>query len=47
MKFYAERVVYQNAERLIEQKNKSELLLEGRANAYSIEIERKYKEMFE
>ncbi len=30
MKSYAERIVYQNSEKLIESKAKSEMLLEGR-----------------
>jgi len=46
MKSYAERVVYQNAEKLIEQKSKSEMLLEGRCQAYTVELEKRYKDMF-
>ena len=46
MKAYAERVVYQNSEKLIEQRHKSEMLLEGRCNAYSVEMERKYRDMY-
>ncbi len=47
MKSYAERVVFQNSEKLIEQRHKSEMLLEGRCNAYSVELERKYREMYQ
>ena len=47
MKSYAERVVFQNSEKLIEQRHKSEMLLEGRCNAFSVELERKYREMYE
>jgi hypothetical protein len=46
MKAYAERIVYQNSEKLIEQRHKSEMLLEGRCNAFSVELERKYREMY-
>ncbi len=46
MKSYAERIVYQNSEKLIESKAKSEMLLEGRCQAYSIELEKRYKDMF-
>ena len=46
MKTYAERVVSQNSEKLIEQRHNSEMLLEGRCNAYSVELERKYRDMF-
>jgi hypothetical protein len=45
MKSYAERVIFQNSEKLIEQRAASELLLEGRCNAFSVELERKYREM--
>jgi len=39
-------VVYQNSEKLIEQKNKSEMLLEGRCQAYSVELEKRYKDIW-
>ena len=45
MKAYAERVVYQNAEKLIESKAKSEMLLEGRCQGFSIELEKKFKDL--
>lgn len=41
MKGYTERVAFQNTEKLIEQKYKSETLLEGRANSFTVDIERK------
>jgi hypothetical protein len=46
MKAYTERIVFQNSEKLIEQRHNSELLLEGRCNAFSIELERKYRDMY-
>jgi len=46
VKSYADRVVSQNAEKLIEQRHNSEMLLEGRCNAFSVELERKYRELF-
>jgi len=46
IKAFTERIVFQNAEKIIEAKHNSELLLEGRCNAFSVELERKYKEMF-
>lgn len=46
LRSYAERVVYQNSEKLIEQKNKSEMLLEGRCQAYSVELEKRYKDIW-
>ena len=46
MKAYAERIVFQNSEKLIEQRHNSEMLLEGRCNAFSVELERKYREMY-
>lgn len=46
MKAYTERVVFQNSEKLIEQRHSSEMLLEGRCNAFSVELERKYREMY-
>lgn len=45
-KAYAERVVFQNSEKLIEQRHNSEMLLEGRCNAFSVEMERKYRDMY-
>ena len=47
MKSYTERVVFQNSEKLIEQRHSSEMLLEGRCNAFSVELERKYREMYQ
>lgn len=44
MKKYAERVVLQTSEKLLTEKNKSEMLLEGRANAFTIDLERKLEE---
>ncbi len=46
MKTYAERIVFQNSEQLIKEKHKSEMLLEGRCNAFSVELERKYRDMY-
>eukprot|EP00347_Sterkiella_histriomuscorum_P013165 403365759 len=45
MKAYSERVVYQNAEKLIEQKHNSEMLLEGRCQAFSIDLEKRFKDL--
>ncbi|CDW91573.1 UNKNOWN [Stylonychia lemnae] len=45
MKSYAERVVYQNAEKLIESKAQSEMLLEGRCQGFAVELEKRYKEL--
>ena len=44
MKAYTERVMYLNTEKILEAKAKSELLLEGRCNAYSISLEQKNKD---
>jgi hypothetical protein len=46
MKAYSERIVFQNSEKLIEQRHNSEMLLEGRCNAFSVELEKKYREMY-
>ena len=46
LKSYTERVVYQNSEKLIEQRTKSEMLLEGRCQAFSVELEKRYKDIW-
>ena len=46
LKAYTDRVVQQTAEKLIEQRHSSEMLLEGRCNAFSVELERKYRDLF-
>lgn len=46
IKAFTERIVFQNAEKIIEAKHKSEMLLEGRCNAFAVELEKKYKDMF-
>ena len=46
IKSYAESIVSRNSEKLIEQRHNSEMLLEGRCNSFSVELERKYREMY-
>lgn len=46
MKTYIERIVLINNEKINEQKNVSEMMVEGRANAFTVDVERKYQEMF-
>ena len=45
---HAERVSESalNVERLIKEKTQSELLLEGRSQAFSIALEKKYEDLF-
>jgi len=43
---HAERVSALNVERLIKEKTQSELLLEGRSQAFSIALEKKYEDLF-
>jgi len=44
LKQHVERICMQTTERVIESKHQSDLLLEGRANAFSVDLERKFKE---
>jgi hypothetical protein len=43
---HAERISSQNVERLVKEKTQSELLLEGRNQAFSIALEKKYEDVF-
>jgi len=43
---HAERISAQNVERLIKEKTQSELLLEGRNQAFAIALEKKYEDVF-
>lgn len=43
---HAEKVSMANAERLVREKSQSELLLEGRTQAFAVNLEKKYNQLF-
>ena len=43
---HAEKVSMDNAERLIKDKSQSEMLLEGRTQAFAVNLEKKYNQLF-